>query len=309
MLPNTYDIVFNALKWAAIIGIIIFYVNPEIYGNHINTVLCIYILLWFFVLISYYFFNNKSNAVVEGLWVLTPKNANKSEIYDFKTQKMVPKTNLIDLLTENDSSQFLKETFTFGFFLTIDKSSIELINGNSLKKEYKPFQLIVSVPGVYDIYVDPLHEILSIEFYSYNASNYKVNLPTLKNQKWHQILISIEGRTADIYQNGMLLKSVALKNVISSRPGKPKVNMNPDLYGRVAFIQSWPSRLKEVDIINNYRINTDVQGVPRLPVPITSIPGIPELSLAGINFCVGSYCFDSFASETDALSYVNYEYA
>jgi hypothetical protein len=135
----------------------------------------------------------------------------------------------------------------------------------------------------------------------------------LKTAKWHQVLISIEGRTADIYQNGMLMKSIGLQNVISARPGKPKINMNPEMYASVALVQSWPQRLKEADIVANYRWNTDAQGVPPLPSPKANMMiGFPTLSLSGlgdINFCIGSFCTDSISSETDALSYVNYEYA
>jgi len=309
MLQKTWDLIFSALKWVFVIGIFLYYVHPAIYGTHINLCIAIYILIWFFVLLFYYFFNKKTNAEVEGLWILKPQNTNSAELYDLKTKKMVRANGMIDLLSESDSIQFMKETFTFGFFVSIDKSSIEMVDGTNLKNDFKPYQLIVTIPGVYDIYIDPFHEMLSIEFYSYNASKYTVNIPTLKNQKWNQVLITIEGRSVDIYQNGVLLKSVELENVVASRPGKPKINMNPKMFARVALVQSWPKKLQEVDIINNYRSTTDIQGVPPIPKPVTFFSGIPELKLLGMNLCVGSFCLDSIESENDALSYVNYNYA
>jgi hypothetical protein len=323
MLANTWNSIFGALYSAGALLIIVFYFYPKFFESTNPTnkygplymSIIIYAAIWFIVLILYYFYDGKSNAEIKGLWKLKPTYSKESEKYDLKSQMMVPATGLVELLSEKEATKYLTETFTFSFFVSVDHSSIEGIQGESLKNNYKPYQLIVSVPGVYDIYIDPFHEMLSIEFHSYKTSNYTVNLPTLKSSKWHQILISIEGRTADIYQNGMLLKSVGLKNVIATRPGKPKVNMNPEIYATVAFIQSWPMRLKESEIVTNYRWNTDAQGVPPLPSPIANIalaiPGlsIPVLSLTGLNFCVGSFCTDTISSETDALTYVNYEYA
>jgi hypothetical protein len=310
MLPNTYDIIFSALKWAGIICIVLFYIHPTIFGKNINIVICIYVLLWLFVFIGYYYFNEKRNADVEGLWVLAPNKTNKSEMYDMKSGKMIPANGGVALLSENDTIKFMNENFTFGFFISIDKSAIELIDGGKLKNDYKAYQLIIQIPGVCNIYVDPFHETLGIEFLTLGVGTTDMTtLTTLKSQKWHQILFSVEGRVVDIYQNGILIKSVSHLNLTASRPGKPTVNMNPGLYARIGLIQSWPLRLNENDIITNYRSNTDVQGVPRLPKPVISMSGFPELTLSGLNFCVGSYCFDSINSETDALKYVNYEYA
>ena len=215
---------------------------------------------------------------------------------------------MVELLSEYESTKFLSETFTFSFFVTVDHSSIEGVQGSSLKDNYKPYQLIVSVPGVYNVYIDPFHEMLSIEFHSYKTENTTINLPTLKNAKWHQILISVEGRSADVYQNGILLQSVGLKNVGASRPGKPKVNMNPELYAQVALVQSWPMRLKEPDVVTNYRWNTDGQGVPKLPLLQGSFDKFIFLDWSNLNFCLGGLCTDSI-NQINALTYINYEYA
>jgi len=318
MLANTWDTIFWALYWAGALLIVVFYFAPSVFQSTDPTnkygplymSIIIYIVIWIIVLILYYFYDGKSNAEIKGLWRLKPNYSKESEKYEPSTQLMVPANGMVELLSEKDATKYLTETFTFGFFVSVDHSSIEGVQGESLKNNYKPYQLIVSVPGVYNVYIDPFHEMLSIEFQSYKTSNYTVNLPTLKTAKWHQILISIEGRSADIYQNGMLLKSVGLQNVIATRPGKPKVNMNPEMYATVAFVQSWPQRLKEAEIVANYRWNTDAQGIPSLPSPRANMSlGIPSLSLAGINFCIGSFCTDTLSSETDALSYVNYEYA
>jgi hypothetical protein len=111
----------------------------------------------------------------------------------------------------------------------------------------------------------------------------------------------LEGRTADIYVNGILLKSIGLQNVIYSTPGTPKVNMNPYMYCDVALVQVWPIRLKEPDIIANYKWNADSQGVPPIPLTINNFLQIPT--------CTGTDCPDSISSATNGVTYVNYEYA
>ena len=200
---------------------------------------------------------------------------------------------------------FLSESFTFSFFLSVDNASIENIKGESLKNDKQVYQQLIVVPGAFSIEVDPLHETMRILFSSYNTQDYQVFIPTLKSRRWHQILVSIEGRTADIYQNGILLKSVALPNVISARPGKPFVFMNSDMFARLAFIQSFNKRLKESEVIENYRLNTDPQGIPPLPSPSeTNIFGIPNF-----NFCIGVYCIGAQKPKGDALKRVNYEYS
>jgi pyruvate dehydrogenase complex dehydrogenase (E1) component len=75
------------------------------------------------------------------------------------------------------------------------------------------------------------------------------------------------------------------------------------MYTRLALMQAWPTRLKEVDIINNYRLKTDGQGIPKYPKS-TNVFGIPNLS-----FCVGSFCVGPAKAAKKALTHVNYEYS
>jgi len=320
MLASTWKTIFWALWWAGAWLVVLFYFYPKFFENNdpkasfrygpLVAAFLIYLAIWLIVLIIYYFYVGVSNAELRGIWKLKPDYSKDSEKYDEKTMVMMQTNGIIDLFTEKEATKFLSETFTFGFFITIDYSSIEGVRGENLKSDYKPYQLVLSLPGVYDIYVDPFHESLSIEFRSYKSANYKVVLPTLKNQKWHQIMITIEGRTADIYQNGMLLKSVALQNVIATRPGKPKINMNPEMFATVALVQGWPKRLKEAEIVENYKSNTDAQGVPPFPVlREDALFSNPFLWYRFTNFCIGPYCNDTLHGQDDALTYVNYEYA
>lgn len=321
MLANTWKTIFWALWWAGVWLVVLYYYYPTFFMNldtgarfkngPLVAMVLIYMVIWLITLIIYYFYVGVSNAEVKGLWSLKPAYAKDSEKYEEKTMMMMPASGLIDLLAERDARKFLAETFTFSFFITIDHTSIESVKGESLNSDFKPYQLVVSVPGVYNIYVDPFHESLYIEFKTYKSANYKVVIPSLKIQKWHQILITVEGRTADIYQNGVLIKTVTLQNVIASRPGKPKINMNPDMYATVALVQTWPKRITETEIVENYKTRTDAQGVPPYPELRTeALFGNPFLWWRFTNFCVGPYCDDVLhGDKDDALTYVNYEYA
>ena len=250
-------------------------------------------------LIHIFFLEKPDHAEILGLWQIS---SDKKGSQLFSKGKMVPVQGKTDLLTEFESTSFLAESFTFGFFVSIDNSYVELHPGEKLDS---PYQSILVVPGAYDIAVDPSHENLRIHFTSFNSEPYEVVIPTLQVRRWHQFVISIEGRTADIYQNGILLKSVSLPNVISGRPGTPYAFMNGDTTARLAYLQAWPRRLKEIEVINNYRWNSDGQGIPPIPSTVSSFP----FDIFNMNFCVGTFCLESTKPKSGGLTYIDYSYA
>jgi len=311
MLESTWKLVFKALMYIGALMICFYYWMPDIFvlenvqGKPSMLVLFIitYLFLCLILYLIYYFFNTKTSATSEGLWSIVPLSKGPGKVLINGKLKSV--SGKSDLLNEQDTMNFLSETFTFSFFVSVDNASIETVKGEDLKNGRKPYQQLLVVPGALAIEIDPLHETMNIAFKTYKTKDYDVVIPTLKSRRWHQILISIEGRTADIYQNGILLKSVAMPNVISARPGKPYVWMNSDMFARVAFVQSFNKRLMESEVIDNYRVNSDQQGIPRFPTPSDSnIFGIPNF-----NLCVGIYCIGSEKPKADALTQVKYEYS
>jgi Concanavalin A-like lectin/glucanases superfamily len=303
---RTWITIFTTLVYVGAFGIVVYYLKPDLLTSEkvgfrapIVLAVGIYALIWVLLLLYYNLFEKPDSAVIEGIWEIAPTSAGAMS---YSNGKMVPTQGKADLLSESDAMMFLSESFTFAFFVSVDNSTIELVSGDNLKK---PYQNLLVVPGAFNIAVDPLHESLRIQFVSFNTEPYEVVIPTLQSKRWHQIAISIEGRTADIYQNGTLLKSVALPNVIAGRPGKPFVYMNSDMYARLAYVQAWPSRLKEVEVVNNYRWNSDGQGIPPMPSPASAfVFGVPNF-----NFCVGSFCLESLKPKENALTYVDYTYA
>lgn len=306
--PDLWLIIFESMKYIGYMGVCLYYFIPEIYvlktADGKPSYLVLAIILYFFILailvLVYYLTNKKTRGETVALWKISPMHiASGSVLKDGVLAKISGKNNIF---SESDTMDFMSESFTFGFFISMDNSSIETVNGSALK-DGEPFQPFIVVPGAYDLLLDPLHETLRIDFKTYKTNDYSVKLPTIKSRRWHQILITIDGRTADIYQNGSLLKTVPLPNVISARPGTPYVLMNSDMFARLALIQVWPKRLKEDDIINNYKTNTDAQGIPRLPTA-TNVFGIPNF-----NYCVGEFCVGGTAAPKKALSHINYEYS
>ena len=310
MPSRTWSYVFNSLLYLGAFGIVLYYFKPDWFSptptgqSPILYAVGVYFLLWLLVALLYYIYGDKTEyAEVIGLWEVAPENTGQATVYEDGT--MVKRQGKADLLSEYQVSENMSESFTFGFFVSIDNGTIETVKGDDLKTQRRPYQQVIMVPGAYNIMIDPIHEVLKISFVSYDAKTYDVTIPTLSVRRWHQILICVEGRTADLYQNGVLLKSVPLPNVINARPGKPTVFLNSDMYARVAFIQSWPRRISEKEVNNNYRWNVDDQGIPPLPKPNASfLFGIPMF-----NFCLGSFCIDSIKPQENALTYVDYLYA
>lgn len=304
MLIQTWNYIFKVLIYGGCLGVVLYYIKPRLFENIDPTrpaplvyITGIYILVWVVVGILWYFFSAQESATVMGLWSIKPTGA---EYYD--NGKMVAAKDRVDLLTETQVVTNLGESFTFSFFLSIDNSGIETVKGTSLRSDGRPYQNLIVIPGAYTVAVDPLHEVLKLNFVAHDSNSYEVLIPTLSIHRWHQILVTIEGRTADIYQNGLLIKSVPLPNVISGRPGKPLIYMNTDMYTRVAYIQAWPRRILEKEVADNYRLIVTDQNVP--PLPSTELFGIPKF-----NFCLGGLCFDSSKPNITALTHVEYTYA
>jgi len=306
MRVQTWNYIFKVLIYGGCAGVILYYIKPQLFENidpmrpaPLVYVTGIYILIWVVVGMLWYLYSAEESANVMGLWSIKPAGMG-AEYYD--KGKMITATEKVDLLTETQVANNLGESFTFGFFMSIDNSGIETVTGASLRSGAKPYQNLIVIPGAYTVAVDPLHEVLKLNFVAHDSNSYEVLIPTLSIHRWHQILVTVEGRTADIYQNGLLIKSVPLPNVISGRPGKPLIYMNSDMYTRVAYVQAWPRRILEKEVADNYRLNVTNQNVP--PLPSTEVFGIPKF-----NFCLGGLCFDSSTPNTTALTHVEYTYA
>jgi len=130
------------------------------------------------------------------------------------------------------------------------------------------------------------------------------HVPDLPMQKWTQIVISWEGRTANFYLNGALAKSWTLANVPPSTAASLTI-VPHSLRGQVAYIQLWNRRLTSSEIAANYTSTSDSNGRPDLgPGFFKPIEGIqlPALFCASGN-CAGAPQPSAAASQTWEFPY------
>jgi hypothetical protein len=127
--------------------------------------------------------------------------------------------------------------------------------------------------------------------------------------KWNQVAFTIEGRTIDIYLNGKLVKSKLLDNVPASQMGSLILNNSPDFTGQAGFFQAWPYRRTTVQMMDNYKRNTDPRGKPLIPdigpklTPRDALRDLKERICKATGFCGLSIVVGS------PLNYVEYEFA
>jgi hypothetical protein len=115
-----------------------------------------------------------------------------------------------------------------------------------------------------------------------------MTIPDVPMQRWMQIAITWEGRTANFYVNGTLTKSWSLRNVppfaVSSLTVVPE-----GCKGQAAWIQLWNRRLTSGEIHANYFSTCDDNGKPDIgPSFLDPLKNVfmPKLCLAG--GCAGS---------------------
>jgi hypothetical protein len=90
-----------------------------------------------------------------------------------------------------------------------------------------------------------------------------VTLPKVALQRWNQITMTFEGRTLDLYVNGVLTKSAILHNM--PQVARSSITLVPGgIIGQIAYVQLWPRRLTVADTQANYTDTSDSQGRPYL---------------------------------------------
>ena len=124
--------------------------------------------------------------------------------------------------------------------------------------------------------------------------------------KWNQITVTIEGRSVDIYVNGVLASSAQMDNVPYDKLTGITLNTSPDFFGQAALFQMWPERRTSTQILENYKRNTDTRGKPLIPESgLTLFSFFTDFKK---NLCrTTGFC--GFSFEVAPLEYVDYEFA
>lgn len=109
-----------------------------------------------------------------------------------------------------------------------------------------------------------------------------IPLPDIPFQKWTFLTIAREGRRFDIYYNGKLVASKRTQNIVDVRSGfGPIVAGDPNLIGKIAFVQSFPQKLSQTDVMANFKANSDTTGQPLITAPSNIFDYLPNCKDGG----------------------------
>jgi hypothetical protein len=151
---------------------------------------------------------------------------------------------------------------------------------------------ILTWPKVWDVNYNSSKEELEWVFHvSPGGSTQQtvVIIPHIPLQKWIQVAITFEGRTADIYANGTLLRSTTLPNI----PPIPNASITivpGGARGEIAYIQSWKDRRRVSDIQSNYIHTSDSQGRPLIDPELFQAFQAFRMFSWNTLFCPGGDC-------------------
>lgn len=197
---------------------------------------------------------------------------------------------------------------TFGFFLYMKDVDNDRYDRNNIVNFDFRLKPLVSINGIGSIAVNPVAQTAKvfIQPHSYRDASV-VDINSLPIARWNQIIITIEGRTVDVYVNGALVGSTLAPNVPNMKASDVSLMASPDFSGQAALFQLWPRRLTADQVARNYTRNTDLRGKPTVPdieggLSFTNAFGHFKQSLCDIGFC-------GFRFEVGPLQYVDYEFA
>jgi hypothetical protein len=272
-------------------------------GLTLTTPLIILIVTGVLLLIGvllYFYFRKKSYEVT----VLGPYNLKGVT----NTSSDSSQETLLDSSQLNSS---MGNNFTFSMFLYMDDTNAERIPIGGPSGEFR-FKPLVYILGVGTITADPIHQkaLLTLQPLTDRAVTKKdtpinVIIDNFLVARWNQLTFSVEGRSVDVYLNGVLLKSALMENVPVLAPVGLILETIPDFSGQAGLFQAWPRRLTGSEVLLNYKRNIDLRGKPYIPesdVKLSEILDYFKTNLCKIGFC-------GFKYDIGPLQYVDYEFA
>jgi hypothetical protein len=217
----------------------------------------------------------------------SPTNKLKGPVDLFKPASPV-------LIDRTSVTKSMKGTYTFSFYLMVTAVP-------DMRTAATP---LLTWPGAWNINYNPSQEQLQFVFQQTQDSGNPapaetITLDHVPPQKWTQVTMVFEGRTADLFVNGKLLKSDSLNNVPPASTAS--ITIVPGaIHGQVAYVQLWPSRQRIGDVAANYTATSDSQGRPLIS------PGFfkPLGNISMFNpFCSGGDCGGSKPTATPSQTW------
>ena len=186
-----------------------------------------------------------------------------------------PKTPV--LINRNELTPATRGNYTLSFYIRIDAVPDP--------REASP---LLTWPGVWQMAYNPAHQemICTAQQTSDGSSSEpeKTTIPNVPTQRWTQIAITWEGRTANFYINGSLEKSWSLRNLPPSAISSLTI-VPEGCKGQIAYVQLWNRRLTSGDVRANYTGTSDSRGRPYLgPDILKELENLPNM------FCRNGAC-------------------
>jgi hypothetical protein len=176
----------------------------------------------------------------------------------------------------------LTGSYTVAFFIHIDAVP-------DMRASATP---LLTWPSIWNVGYNPAKEQIMWSFAQTADAPASIPMPeaieidNVPMQRWTQVAITFEGRTADFYVDGQLRTSTILNNVPPTSSSSISI-VPAGIIGQIAYVQVWPRRLTVADMAANYTDTSDSQGRPFLGQTIITAVKIPNL------FCPSGKCNDT----------------
>lgn len=238
-------------------------------------------------------------------WWFKPNNLTKTVKGPFVLNGHATANSTETIFSHNDVETTLGNNFTLSFFVYMDDVNRERISIGGPEGDFR-FKPLLYILGVGDILIDPIHQVGHVRIKPLNPEGKaSIDVENCMVARWNQLVVTMEGRSVDVYLNGNLASSAVLDNLPSLKPLGVLLEKSPDFAGQTGLFQAWPRRLTEQEIVRNYKRNTDTRGKPLLPDIGPSILDI--FRDMGKGLCEVGFC--GFRFRTGPLEYVDYEFA
>ena len=241
------------------------------------------------------------------VWYFWPRGNDSTVLGPFVLSEQSNLASAVAVFTQSQVTKSLGNNFSLGFFVYMDKINESRIPFAGSKGDYR-FKPFINILGVGSIFIDPVHQEARFSVNTTSPEFGKkgdLTVDSFPIARWNQVLITVEGRTVDLYVNGVLRTSALLENIPMWTPTGVLLETSPDFSGQAGLFQAWPYRLTESAIMTNYKRNTDTRGKPLIPDVEPSMSEI--MKHFKLNLCKYGFCFEKKIKS--ATEYVDYEYA
>jgi hypothetical protein len=267
-------------------------------SNRVYIFVGIMILL-VIVVLAYMYFRPKAEDVT----VMGP--------YDLMGVSGAARSDQVTLFDQSQLSTQTGNNFTLSMFVYMDEFNAERIPIGGPRGDFR-FKPLLSILGVGTVTLDPIHQMARVTLQPLadsgilkRDSRYIVDISDVVVARWNQLVVSVEGRSVDVYLNGNLIKSALMENVPILYPVGVLLETVPDFSGQAGLFQAWPRRLSMEEVQRNYKKNVDLRGKPRIPEKTINFADL----LARLREAICSAGFCGYNFEVGPLAYVDYEYA